>query len=60
MAIVVGIVFIALGLAGFLNWFQEFIYVAKGLGPIILLTSGVLAVIVGIASLGSRRGNAKS
>jgi hypothetical protein len=55
MAIVVGIVFIALGLAGFLKWFQEFIYVAKGLGPIVLLTSGVLAVIVGIASLGSRR-----
>ncbi len=60
MAIVVGIVFIALGLAGLLRWFHEFVFMVKGFGPAILLTSGVLAVVVGIASLGSRRGDGKS
>lgn len=60
MAIIVGIVFIVAGLMGFLHWFQEFVFVAKGLGPVVLLTSGVLAVVVGIASLGSRRGDGKS
>jgi hypothetical protein len=60
MAIIVGIVFIVAGLMGFLRWFQEFVFVAKGLGPVVLLASGVLAVVVGIASLGSRRGDGKS
>jgi hypothetical protein len=60
MAIVVGIVFIALGLIGSLRWFNNILLVAKGLGPVILLISGVIAVVVGIASLGARRGDGKS
>jgi multisubunit Na+/H+ antiporter MnhG subunit len=59
MAVLVGIIFIALGLAGFFCWFQEFLFVLKGLLPVVLLTSGVLALFVGIASITSRRSNGK-
>lgn len=55
MAIFVGLIFIALGLWGLSHWLPDFLVVIKGLGPLVLLTSGVLAVVVGLASLGARR-----
>jgi hypothetical protein len=54
-AIVVGFVFIALGVWGLLNWFQDFVFMLKGLGPITLIVSGLVALIVGLGSFSARQ-----
>ncbi len=51
LATTVGIAFVLLGSWGMIHWGQELIFVLKGLLPISLVLGGVVAAIVGIASL---------
>lgn len=55
MAIVIGLFFVAIGLWGLNRWIPEFLALVKGLVPLVFLTSGILAIVVGLTSLGSRR-----
>lgn len=59
-AVVIGIIFIVLGLWGLVSWLSSFIEVLQGLGPISLLVGGVMALIAGMSSLKTRRRDEKS
>jgi len=60
IAVLVGLIFIALGLWGLMLWPNDFILAAKGLGPFFTLLSGLIALIAGLASFQSRRIDEKS
>lgn len=51
LATTVGIAFVILGLWGMIHWGQELVFILKGLLPISLFLGGIVAAIVGIASL---------
>lgn len=55
IASLIGILFIALGLYGILNWAHEFVVVIKGLVPISLILGGLLGLFAGVSSLQARR-----
>ncbi|MCG3205408.1 MAG: hypothetical protein KCHDKBKB_02129 [Elusimicrobia bacterium] len=49
-AVVIGCVFIFLGGWGLLYWFQDFLTLIRGLGPISVLVGGLIALVAGISS----------
>ena len=51
LAIVMGVIFVTLGLWGVFAWGWEFVVVIKGLIPAMFVCGGILAVIAGITSL---------
>lgn len=51
LATVVGIAFVVMGLWGMFQWRHEFVFVLKGFLPVSLFLGGIVAAIVGIASL---------
>lgn len=57
MAILIGLVFIALGAWGLFIWFPEFIFVMKGFLSVSLFLGGLISVIAGFASFRPPRSN---
>jgi hypothetical protein len=55
ISILVGLVFIAAGIAGIVRWFPDFLGAVRGLAPLSLLLGGIVAVIVGVGSLSGRK-----
>lgn len=53
LATLVGLIFVAGGLWGMVHWRQELLLVLKGLLPLCAFFGGVVALIVGIASMRS-------
>jgi hypothetical protein len=51
MALIVGLIICVLGAWGLVHWFGPFKEVVKGLVPVMLVCSGLLAVIAGITSV---------
>ena len=51
LALIVGLVFSAIGLVGIVKWFDSFKDVLKGSIPAMLLCGGLLAIIAGITSI---------
>lgn len=60
LSILVGLVFIALGISGILAWFPDFLVMLRGFGPLSLLLGGIVAAIMGFASLMRRSTDEKS
>lgn len=58
-AILVGVVFIILGLWGAVRWMQDLLVVLRGLGPISLFMGGIVAVVAGVSSLRPPRADSK-
>ncbi len=48
MAVIIGILFIAIGIGGLVSWFPDFLSVLRGLGPISILLGGIVALVAGI------------
>jgi hypothetical protein len=57
-AVIMGLVFIALGGWGFVQWFPEVLGVIKGFGSISLIVGGIVAVIAGMSSFKTTRPDA--
>lgn len=55
LAIVFGLVFMALGLWGLLSWWGDFLIILKGLFPVLFFFGGVIAVIAGATSIRDMR-----
>ncbi|OGS18944.1 MAG: hypothetical protein A2219_07950 [Elusimicrobia bacterium RIFOXYA2_FULL_50_26] len=51
LAIIVGLVFMVLGLLGLLAWWPDFIAVFKGFVPIMIMIGGLIAVVAGATSV---------
>lgn len=51
LAVIVGLIFMALGLWGVISWWPSFMIVLKGLVPIMIVCGGFLAVIAGVTSI---------
>jgi hypothetical protein len=51
LAVIVGLVFVALGLWGVIAWWTSFLVILKGLVPVMLACGGLLAVIAGVTSI---------
>ena len=51
LAIVVGLVFIVLGLWGVVCWWTDFLMMMRGSMPVMIVFGGSLAVIAGITSI---------
>lgn len=49
-AVILGIVFILLGLVGMSRWFDELLSTLRGLGPLSLFLGGVVTLVVGLTS----------
>jgi hypothetical protein len=58
IAVIVGVVFVLLGIWGAVAWFPEVLVIVKGFGSVSLIIGGVVAVIAGMSSLKSMRPNA--
>ncbi|MFN0118295.1 MAG: hypothetical protein ACKVQC_08425 [Elusimicrobiota bacterium] len=54
-AVLIGIVFIFLGIWGMISWSSEFIVILKGFLPLSLFFGGVVAVMAGVSSLVPKR-----
>ena len=50
-AILIGVVFVLVGLWGVAHWVHDLVAVLKGLGPISMVLGGVIAIVAGISSL---------
>jgi hypothetical protein len=51
LAVIIGLVFMLLGLWGVIAWWGAFIVVLKGLVPAMIVCGGFLAVIAGVTSI---------
>ena len=51
LAVIVGLIFVALGLWGIAAWWPYFVIVLKGSVPPMIIVGGLLAIIAGITSL---------
>ena len=51
LAIILGMIFVAIGVFGVVAWWSAFLIVLKGLVPVMLACGGLLAVIAGITSI---------
>lgn len=51
VALVVGLVFVVIGVLGIARWLPDFVVIIKGLVPIMLLFGGLLAIVAGITSI---------
>lgn len=51
LALVIGLVFVILGIVGLMQWFKEFIMILSGSVPAMLVCGGLLAIIAGITSI---------
>ena len=60
VAVLVGAVFIGLGIWGIVHWFHEFLIALKGFVPISILIGGVVSLITGLATFQTRAINDKS
>ncbi len=49
-AVVIGIVFIAIGGLGMLHWSQDFLAMVRGFGPFSMFIGGLVSLIAGIGS----------
>lgn len=49
LAVLFGLVFMALGLFGIVVWRHEFFLVVRGLAPVMILCGGLLAVVAGFS-----------
>jgi len=49
--IIIGLVVTLLGLIGLKSWWNEFLTIAKGSIPLILVLAGIIAVIAGLSEL---------
>jgi len=56
-AILIGIVFMVLGVWGVMTWFSDMLVVLRGVIPLSLLVGGAVGLITGIGSFQSRRGD---
>lgn len=59
IATLVGCVFISFGLWGILEWFPDFLIIAKGFVPVSLVLGGLVALVSGLSSLRKPRNNEK-
>lgn len=51
LAVILGLIFMALGLWGLIAWWGSFILVLKGLVPVLILFGGFIAVVAGVTSI---------
>jgi hypothetical protein len=51
MAMVVGLIFILLGLWGIITWRDSFLMVLKGIVPLMLVCGGLLSLIAGVTAI---------
>jgi hypothetical protein len=51
MNIVIGVIITLLGVLGLAGWWHDFITILKGSLPVILIFSGIIAVIAGASEL---------
>jgi len=51
LAIIVGLVFMVLGLLGLLAWWPDFVAVFKGFVPVMIMIGGLIAVVAGATSV---------
>lgn len=51
LSVILGLVFMILGLWGLLSWWADFVVVFKGSVPVLIFMGGLLAVIAGITSI---------
>ncbi|MBI4313720.1 MAG: hypothetical protein HY594_02780 [Candidatus Omnitrophica bacterium] len=51
LCVAAGLAAILLGILGLSRWWGSFIWVLKGVGPIVLLMGGVVAVIAGLMNV---------
>lgn len=58
-AIVVGVIFIVVGLWGVVHWASDLLAVLRGLGPVSVLLGGIVAVVAGISSFRPPRTDSK-
>lgn len=54
LAILVGILFIALGFYGVSLWVDDFMVVVRGFMPFMFAVGGIIAVVAGISSIKDR------
>ena len=59
VSILVGIAFVVGGLWGVLHWMPQFLTVLKGLGPLAILSGGIIALFMGFASFRRNQPNEK-
>lgn len=59
LAILIGLVFVGLGLWGIGVWFEDLLFLLKSIGPISFTLGGMVAIISGFGSLRSGRDDAK-
>lgn len=59
MAVLVGILFIILGLWGITHWFQDFLAVVRGFIPVSLVVGGIVALSAGVTTFRPRHKNDK-
>jgi len=51
LAVIVGAIFMLLGLWGVITWWSSFLVVLKGLVPAMIVCGGFLAVVAGVTSM---------
>jgi hypothetical protein len=57
--IIIGVVITLLGVLGLAGWWNDFITILKGSLPVILIFSGIIAVIAGASELQEKLGAKK-
>jgi hypothetical protein len=55
IAVLVGLVFVVLGIWGVAHWFADFLTMVRGLVPVSLALGGIVSMVVGFSSLQPRR-----
>lgn len=51
LSLLIGAIVAILGLILFVAWFYEFLFIVKGVLPVMLILGGVIAVIAGLGEL---------
>jgi xanthosine utilization system XapX-like protein len=55
MSLVCGLIALAAGVYGMIQWHQALLQVLKGAGPLCVALAGLVAIVVGLASLSPTR-----
>ena len=60
LAVLFGLMFVAVGLLGIVVWFPSFVEVMKGTMPLLITVGGFISIVMGVSSIKDSKTSAKT
>ena len=55
LSMIIGLIVVVIAFLGLISWWQEFLFLCRGLMPISFLFGGAVAIIAGFTGLSQRK-----